>query len=112
MVGLNKIMIIGRVGRRPEMRFTPSGVAVAHLSVAVPRQWTTSHGEQRHATEWFNVVAWNSLAEQCREKCVEDALVYVEGSLQTRSWEDAQGTAHQRVELVAEQLSLLDGAKP
>ena len=105
--GLNKVMIIGTVGRRPEMRFTPSGIPVTNFSVGVQRQWTTSHGEAREATEWFNVVAWSDLAEQSNQQLQSEALVYVEGSLQTRSWEDNEGNRHHGTELVAERVTLL-----
>lgn len=106
--GLNKVMIIGNVGRDPELRYTPNGTPVASFSVAVGRQWTTTSGERREATEWFNVVAWRELAEICGQMLSKGRLVYVEGSLQTRSWEDANGQRHYRVELVADQMTLLD----
>lgn len=106
--GLNKVMIIGNLGRDPELRYTPNGTPVASFSVAVDRQWTTSSGERREATEWFNVVAWRELAEICNQMLSKGRLVYVEGSLQTRSWEGAEGQRHYRVELVADQMTLLD----
>lgn len=106
--GLNKVMIIGNLGRDPELRYTPNGTPVASFSVAVGRQWTTASGERREATEWFNVVAWRELAEICSQMLSKGKLVYVEGSLQTRSWEDANGQRSYRVELVAEQMTLLD----
>lgn len=106
--GLNKVMIIGNVGRDPELRYTPNGTPVASFSVAVGRQWTTTSGERREATEWFNVVAWRELAEICGQMLSKGRLVYVEGSLQTRSWEDASGQRNYRVELVADQMTLLD----
>lgn len=106
--GLNKVMIIGNLGRDPELRYTPNGTPVASFSVAVGRQWTTTSGERREATEWFNVVAWRELAEICSQMLSKGKLVYVEGSLQTRSWEDANGQRSYRVELVAEQMTLLD----
>ncbi len=106
--GLNKVMIIGNVGREPELRYTPTGTPVASFSVAVGRQWTTSAGERREATEWFNVVAWRDLAEICSQLLSKGRLVYVEGSLQTRSWEDAEAQRQYRVELVAEEMTVLD----
>ncbi len=108
MRGLNKVMIIGNLGRDPELRYTPNGTPVASFSVAVGRQWTTSSGERREATEWFNVVAWRELAEICSQILSKGRLVYVEGSLQTRSWEDANGHRTHRVELVADQMTLLE----
>lgn len=105
---LNKVMIIGTLGRDPELRYTPSGVSVTSFSVGVDRQWSTSSGKQREATEWFNVVAWRDLAESCSQLLSKDNLVYIEGSLQTRSWESADGQRHYRMELVAEQMVLLE----
>lgn len=106
--GLNKVMIIGNLGRDPELRYTPNGTPVASFSVAVDRQWSTATGERREATEWFNVVAWRELAEICNQLLSKGKLVYVEGSLQTRSWEDASGQRNYRIELVAEQMTLLE----
>ena len=106
--GLNKVMIIGNLGRDPELRYTPNGTPVVSFSVAVDRQWTTSSGERREATEWFNVVAWRELAEICKQMLSKGRLVYVEGSLQTRSWEGADGQRHYRVEVVADQMTLLE----
>lgn len=108
--GLNKVMIIGHLGRDPELRYTPNGTPVASFSVAVGRQWTTAGGERREATDWFNVVAWRELAEICSQRLARGRLVYVEGSLQTRTWEDAGGQRQFRVEVVADQMTLLDRA--
>lgn len=110
--GLNKVMIIGSLGRDPVLRYTPNGTPVATLLVAVDRQWTTAAGERREATDWFNVVAWRDLAEQASQGLTKGGMVYVEGSLQTRSWEDDQGQRHYRVELVAETLFPLGHAHP
>lgn len=109
--GLNKVMIIGNVGRGPELRYTPNGTPVVNFSVAVGRQWKTPEGERREATEWFNVVAWRDLAEICDQMLSKGRRVYIEGSLQTRSWEDQGGQRHYRVELVADQMLLLDRDK-
>ncbi|MDQ7030694.1 MAG: single-stranded DNA-binding protein [Ardenticatenia bacterium] len=87
---------------------TPNGTPVVNFSVAVGRQWTTSTGERREATDWFNVVAWRELAEICNQMLSKGRRVYIEGSLQTRSWEDEKGQRHYRVELVADQMILLD----
>lgn len=106
--GLNKVMIIGNLGRDPELRYTPNGTPVVSFNVAVGRQWTTSAGERKEATEWFNVVAWRELAEICSQKLSKGRLVYVEGSLQTRTWEDAEGQRNYRMELVADQMTILD----
>lgn len=106
--GLNKVMIIGRLGRDPEMRYTPSGKPVTTFSVATHRSWTTSEGERRTETEWFNVVAWGNLAEICKEYLAKNRLVYIEGRLQTRHWDDAEGAKHTSVEIVANEMIMLD----
>ncbi|WP_119072120.1 single-stranded DNA-binding protein [Aggregatilinea lenta] len=105
--GLNKVMIIGTLGRDPELRYTPSGRPVASFSVATSRTWTSSDGERREETEWFNVVAWGNLAEICKSHLNKSQQVYVEGRLQTRGWEDENGTRHYRTELVANEMILL-----
>jgi single-strand DNA-binding protein len=105
--GLNKVMIIGRLGREPEMRYTPSGKPVTTFSVAVSRNWNTSEGERRSETEWFNIVAWGSLAEICKEYLTKGQLVYIEGRLQTRHWDDDKGVKHTSVEIVANEMIML-----
>jgi single-strand DNA-binding protein len=105
--GLNKVMIIGNLGRDPEMRYTPSGRPVTSFSVATSRTWTSSEGERREETEWFNVVAWGNLAEICKAHLSKNQQVYVEGRLQTRGWEDEDGKKHFRTELVANEMILL-----
>ena len=105
--GLNKVMIIGRLGRDPEMRYTPSGRPVTTFSVATSRTWNTSEGERRTETEWFNVVAWGSLAEICKQHLAKGQLVYIEGRLQTRHWDDAEGNKHASTEIVANEMIML-----
>jgi len=110
--GLNKVMIIGNLGRDPDMRYTPSGKPVASFSVATSRTWVNSEGERCDATEWFNVVAWGNLAEICKQYLRKGSRVYIEGRLQTRSWDDAEGNRHYRTELVANEMIVLDGRPP
>jgi single-strand DNA-binding protein len=105
--GLNKVMIIGHLGRDPEMRYTPSGRPVTNFSVATSRSWNTSDGERRTETEWFNIVAWGSLAEICNQYLVKGQQVYVEGRLQSRSWEDSEGKRHTSVEIIANEMIML-----
>jgi single-strand DNA-binding protein len=105
--GLNKVMIIGHLGRDPEMRYTPSGRPVTTFSVATSRSWTTSDGEHHTDTEWFNVVTWSSLAEICKQYLFKGQQVYVEGRLQTRKWEDASGNKHTSIEIVASEMMML-----
>jgi single-strand DNA-binding protein len=105
--GLNKVMIIGNLGRDPEMRYTPSGKPVTSFSLACSRSWISSDGERREETEWFNVVAWGNLAEICNQHLSKGQQVYVEGRLQTRSWEDNNGQRHFRTEVVANEMIIL-----
>jgi single-strand DNA-binding protein len=108
---LNKVMVIGYVGRDPEMRYTPSGKPVTSFSVGATRSWTGSEGEHREETEWFNVVAWGNLAEICKQYLGKGRHVYVEGRLQTRSWDDQEGKKCFRTELVAREMIMLDSPK-
>lgn len=105
--GLNKVMIIGHLGRAPELRYTPSGRPVANFSVATTRNWVSSDGERHEETEWFNVVAWGSLAEICSQYLHKGKRVYVEGRLQTRRWEDSEGKKQFTTELVAKEMIML-----
>jgi single-strand DNA-binding protein len=105
--GLNKIMIIGHLGRDPEMRYTPSGRPVTTFTVATSRTWNTADGEKHSEIEWFNVVTWGNLAEICKQYLTKGQQVYVEGRLQTRRWEDNEGTKHTSVEIVANEMMIL-----
>lgn len=105
--GLNKVMIIGHLGRDPEMRYTPSGRPVTTFSVATSRSWNTADGERHSETEWFNVVAWGNLAEICKQYLVKGQQVYIEGRLQSRQWEDSEGTKHTSTEIVANEMIIL-----
>ncbi|MBI2939113.1 MAG: single-stranded DNA-binding protein [Chloroflexi bacterium] len=104
---LNKVLIIGHVGRDPEMRYLPNGTPVTSFSVATNRAWTTPENERREETEWHNIVAWNKLAEQCGQYITKGRKVYIEGRLRTRSWEK-EGQKHSRTEVVAYTMLLLD----
>jgi single-strand DNA-binding protein len=105
--GLNKVMIIGNLGRDPEMRYTPSGRPVTSFTMAVDRSWNSADGERRTETEWFNVVAWGNLAEICKQYLVKGQQVYIEGRLQTRKWDDKDGVKHTTVEVVASEMMML-----
>ncbi|MCP4359884.1 MAG: single-stranded DNA-binding protein [Chloroflexi bacterium] len=105
--GLNKVMLIGWVDDEPEVRHTPTGRPVASFSLATSRSWTSSEGDHHEETEWFNIVAWGSLAELCEKRLGREHQVYVEGRLQTRGWEDNQGRHHFRTEVVAHELIVL-----
>jgi single-strand DNA-binding protein len=108
---LNRVIIIGNLGRDPEMRYTPGGQAVTSFNVAATRTWTTAGGERRSSTEWFNVVAWGNLAEICNEYLTKGRRVYVEGELRTYGWEEPSGKKHFRTELVASEMIML-GPRP
>ncbi|MDH7487037.1 MAG: single-stranded DNA-binding protein [Anaerolineae bacterium] len=109
---MNKVLLIGNLGRDPEMRYTPNGRAVTSFSLATSRSWLTSNGERREATEWFNVVAWGNLAEICSQYLQRGSKVYVEGRLQTRRWENAEGQPCYRTEVVANEMIILDSYAP
>ena len=104
---LNKVMIIGRLGRDPDMRYTPGGRPVTTFSVATSRSWTTSDGQRRSETEWFNIVAWGGLAEICHQYLGKGQRVYIEGRLQTRRWEDSNGVRKSATEIVANEMIIL-----
>ena len=108
MVSLNKITIIGNLGSEPEMRFTPGGRPVTSFSVATNWRYTTSEGERREETEWFNVVCWSKLAEQCNQFLTKGRLVYVEGRLRMRTWEGQDGQKRSQNEIVADRVKFLD----
>jgi single-strand DNA-binding protein len=105
---LNKIMIIGNLGRDPEMRYLPSGKPVANFTVAVSRTSRTPEGENREETEWFRVEAWDRLGEICNEYLKKGMKVYVEGRLRTREYEDRNGQKRMSVEIVANDMMMLD----
>ncbi len=108
MPALNKVQIIGRLGRDPETRITPNGRKVAQFNVAVNRAWTGDDGERREATDWFTVEAWGKLGDICEQYLSKGRLVYIEGRLQIDRWEDDKGTAHSRAKIVAQEMQMLD----
>lgn len=108
MVSLNKIMIIGNLGSEPEMRFTPNGRPVTSFRVATNWRYVTAEGERKEETEWFNIVAWGKLAEQCNQFLTKGRLVYAEGRLRTHTWEGQDGQKYYRNEVIANRVSFLD----
>jgi single-strand DNA-binding protein len=98
---LNKAMLIGHLGRSPEMRYTPDGKPVASFSVITTYSWLSSNGEQHEETDWFNIVAWGDLAEECKQALHKGQQVYVEGRMKTRRWTDASDAPRSCAELVA-----------
>lgn len=107
MPALNRVQLIGNLGKDPETRFTPTGKKVCRFSVAVNRHWTSSEGESKVATDWFNVEAWGRLGEICQEYLNKGSLVYLEGRLQTDQYEH-EGEKRYITKVVAAQLQMLD----
>jgi single-strand DNA-binding protein len=108
MASLNKMIIIGNLGSDPEMRFTPNGNPVTSFRVATNWRYTTGQGERKEETEWFTVVAWNRLAEQCNQFLTKGRLVYAEGRLRSRTWEGQDGQRRFQNEIVADKVTFLD----
>lgn len=107
MPNLNKVQIIGNVGQDPELRYTPNGNPVCTFSVAVNRRYSAADGEKREETEWFNIVAWNKLAETINQFVNKGMSIYVEGRLKTRNWEGQDGQKHYKTEVIAQQVQFL-----
>lgn len=106
---LNKVQLIGRLGKDPELKYTPQGSAVVTMNIASSRSWRTAEGENREDTEWFRVVAWDKLAEVCGQYLKKGSRVYMEGRLQTRSWDDKEsGQKRYSTEVVASDMIMLD----
>jgi single-strand DNA-binding protein len=108
MAGLNKVMIIGNVGNDPEMRYTADGNALTSFRVATNFNYTAPSGERHEETEWFSIVAWRKLAEQCSQFLQKGRRVYVEGRLRTRSWDTPDGQRRFRTEVIANRVLFLD----
>ena len=108
MAGLNKVMLIGNVGTDPEMRYTANGNAVATFRIACNRNYSGPDGERKEETEWFSVVTWNKLAETCSQFLQKGRRAYVEGRLQTRSWDGPDGQRRYRTEVIANTVLFLD----
>ncbi|MGD2038607.1 MAG: single-stranded DNA-binding protein [Desulfobacterales bacterium] len=110
MSGINKAILIGRLGSDPEVRYTPSGAAVANFSIATSEEWKDKDtGEKKERTEWHRIVAWRKLGEICGEYLEKGRQVYVEGRIQTRSWEDRDGNKRYTTEIVATDVQFLGG---
>lgn len=108
MSSLNKAMIIGRLGKDPDVRYTQSNTAVANMSIATSERYKDSTGEWKENTEWHRVVAWGRTAEVCQEYLKKGSLVYIEGPIQTRQWEDKDGRTRYTTEIKALTMTMLD----
>ncbi|CAN5338104.1 single-stranded DNA-binding protein [soil metagenome] len=109
---LNKVQLIGNLTRDPELRYTPQGTAVITFSIATNRQWKTESGEMKDQAEFHRIVAWDKLAEICGKMLKKGLRVYVEGRLQTRSWQAQDGAQKQTTEIVISDMLMLDSRKP
>ncbi len=105
---VNRVILIGRLGRDPEMRYTSSGTPVANFSMATDEVWKDQNGERQTKTEWHNIVVWNKLAETCNTYLKKGKLVFIEGRLQTREWDDKDGNKRRTTEIVASNMQMLD----
>lgn len=110
MSGVNKVIIIGRLGADPEVKTVTSGQTVARLSLATSETWNNAEGKKQERTEWHRVVVWGKLAELCGKYLSKGRQVYLEGRIQTRSWEDKDGQKRYTTEVVANQIQFLGGA--
>lgn len=106
---VNKVILVGRLGQDPEVRFTQGGTAVANLRIATDETWKDQSGERQQRTEWHRVVAWSKLADICGQYLRKGRLVYIEGRLQTRSWEDREGNKRYTTEVRADNMVMLGG---
>jgi single-strand DNA-binding protein len=107
---LNKVQLIGNLGKDPEIRYTPGGVAVATFTIATNESWKDQEGNLQERTEWHNIVAWRKLAEICGEWLKKGKKVYIEGRIQTRSYDDKNTGAKRYItEIVADNMIMLDG---
>ncbi len=107
MGSLNKVILIGNLGRDPEIRYTQDGTPVANFSIATSESWTDKSGTKQDRTEWHNVVAWKKLADLSKRYLAKGRQVYIEGRLQTREWNDKDGNKRRTTEVIASQMILL-----
>ncbi len=106
---INKVILVGRLGQDPEVRFTQGGTAVANLRIATDETWKDQNGERQQRTEWHTVVVWRRLAEISGQYLSKGRLVYIEGKLQTRSWQDREGNKRYSTEIQADNMVMLGG---
>ncbi|WP_333699576.1 single-stranded DNA-binding protein, partial [Rivihabitans pingtungensis] len=109
MASVNKVILVGNLGRDPEVRYMPNGDAVANYSIATTETWKDKNGMRQEKTEWHNIVMYRRLAEIAGEYLKKGSSVYIEGRLQTRKWQDKQGNDRYTTEIVADQMQMLGG---
>ncbi len=107
--GVNKVILVGNLGADPEIRYTPSGAAVANFRIATTESWKDSEGQRQDRTEWHRIVVWGKLAELCGEYLAKGRMVYVEGKLQTRQWDDRDGNKRYTTEVQGREVTFLGG---
>ena len=105
---VNKALLIGRLGADPEVRYTPDGTMVVNFRLATDLQWKDKNGEKLQRTEWHRIVAYGKLAEICSNYLSKGKLIFIEGRIQTRSWEDKDGVKRSTTEIVASNMQMLD----
>lgn len=110
-MSVNKVILVGRLGQNPEVRYTPSGSAVANFSVATNEAWTDKSGQKQERTEWHRIVVWGKLAELCSQYLAKGRQCYVEGRLQTREWTDKDGVKKYSTEVQAQTVQFLGGER-
>ena len=109
MAGVNKAILIGNLGRDPELKYTQSGQAVVNFSIATSENWTDKSGEKQERTEWHRIVAWGKTGELCAQYLSKGRTVYVEGRIQTREWEDREGQKRTTTEINAQTVTFIGG---
>ena len=107
--GVNKVILIGNLGRDPELRYTQQGTAVANFTLATNETWTSREGKREERTEWHRIVAWGKTAELCSQYLAKGRNVYIEGRIQTREWENKEGQKQKTTEIVAQTVQFLGG---
>ena len=109
MASVNKVILVGNLGRDPELRYIQSGQAVANFSVATNERWKDKEGNKQERTEWHRIIVWGKSAENCAQYLQKGRSVYVEGRLQTRDWEDKEGNKRTTTEIVAQTVQFIGG---
>jgi single-strand DNA-binding protein len=109
MASVNRVILVGNLGRDPELRYIPSGQAVANFTLATNDRWRDKEGNNQERTEWHRIVVWGKSAENCAQYLQKGRSVYIEGRLQTREWEDKDGNKRQTTETIAQTVQFLGG---
>lgn len=111
MASVNKVILVGNLGRDPELRYTQGGQAVANFTLATTERFSNREGERQERTEWHRIVAWGRTAELCAQYLAKGRSVYIEGRLQTREWEDKEGQKRRTTEITAQTVQFLGGGR-